>query len=367
MDHRGFGVVSVAGATDSPPDLKALLPAELAALLADWGEPAYRARQIHGWIHKRGALGFGEMTDLPAALRERLERECRLTNLALVTRQASARGDTEKFLFACGDGQTVESVLMRYGEEDEPGRCTVCISTQIGCAMACAFCASGLDGVVRNLTAGEIVDQVLCIQRHLGPDERVSNVVFMGLGEPFANYEATLQAIRLLNSPGGLHIGQRRMTVSTSGLVPAIKRFAGEDLQVRLAVSLHAATDDLRTRLMPINARWPVAALLAACKEYQDTTGRRVSIEYLILPGENDRPQDAAALAAVLRDLKCYLNLIPWNPVPEFPYPRCEAAAARRFQGLLEAQGLTAVIRREMGQDIDAACGQLRRRTRPAP
>ncbi|MDR7436767.1 MAG: 23S rRNA (adenine(2503)-C(2))-methyltransferase RlmN [Armatimonadota bacterium] len=375
--------------TAGPVDLTGLTLPEIQALLERWGEPPYRAAQLARWIYRRAATSWAEMTDLPAALRARLAGQCRLVVLHPVSVVSADGGDTLKYLLALPDGAAVETVFMRYRD----GRRSVCVSTQVGCGMGCTFCATGLAGLIRNLTAGEIVDQVLAVQRLTG--ERPTHVVFMGMGEPLANYDATLRAVRVLNAPWGVGIGMRRMTVSTVGLVPQIRRLAAERLQLTLAVSLHAPTDDLRASLVPITRRWPVAELLDASRDYVAATGRRVTFEYVLLEGVNDHPAQAATLADLLRSRAAglrasgedvaqgfpvgrsegppgprgwpfHVNLIPWNPVPDLPYRRPPRARVAAFARTLRRRGVPVTVRLERGVDIEAACGQLRR-TRPVP
>ncbi len=338
---------------------------ELAALLASLGEEAYRGRQLARWIYQSDAASFAEMTDLPAALRARLAESATLTRLTPLTAARADGGDTVKYLVRLPDGATVESVFMRY----EDGRHSVCLSTQVGCGMGCTFCATGLAGLTRNLTAAEIIDQVLLVQRAQGV--RVTNVVFMGMGEPLANYEATRQALFALNAPWGVGIGMRHLTVSTVGLAPQIRRLARERLQLTLAVSLHAPDDALRTQLVPINARWPITELLAASADYVRTAGRRVSFEYVLLAGVNDTPEQAARLAERLADAaramdataaqSWHVNLIPWNPVYGLQYHRPGRERVEAFVRELERRSVPVTVRLERGVEIDAACGQLQR------
>lgn len=328
---------------------------ELETVAAGLGEPRYRGRQLARWIYARRATSFAEMTDLPQGLRDRLAAGARLSRLRLIARSNASNDLTTKVLLALGDGHTVETVLMRYDD----GRRTVCVSTQVGCGMGCTFCATGLAGLTRNLTAGEIVDQVLAIEQECG--ERVSHVVFMGMGEPLANYDAALRAVRLLNAPYGPGIGMRNLTLSTVGLVPQIRRLAQERLQLTLAVSLHAPNDGLRSQLVPINRRWPIAELMAASHEYVALTGRRVTFEYVLMAGVNDHVEHARQLAALLVGWHAHLNLIPWNPVHGAQYRRPSYDDLHRFAGLVRRAGVAATIRIDRGVDIDAACGQLRR------
>lgn len=337
-----------------PLDARSLYEEELAAWMAELGEPAYRGRQLARWLHARGARSFEEMTDLPAALRRRLPEVVRLTTLRVLRRTTSADRSTTKYLLECPDGSTVESVWMRYAD----GRRSACVSTQVGCGMGCTFCATGLSGLGRNLTAGEITDQVHVMQQDQG--ERVTHVVFMGMGEPLANLDATVRAVRLLNAPYGLRVGIRRITVSTVGLVPQIRRLAELRLGCTLAVSLHAPDDDLRSQLVPVNRRYPIAELLDACREYVARVGRRVTFEYVLLEGVNDTPDHARRLGRRLQGLLAHVNLIPWNPVPSLPYRRPDPQRVRAFVDVLRRAGVPVTVRVERGVDIMAACGQLR-------
>jgi 23S rRNA (adenine2503-C2)-methyltransferase len=320
---------------------------ELAALIP--GEPPYRARQVWEGLHVR-VQRPEEMTELPAALRDALE-----TALPPALREVSTRsadeGETTKWLWSLSDEARVETVLMRY-----PDRVTVCVSTQAGCAMACQFCATGQAGFQRHLTTGEIVEQVAVAMRAARP-RRVSNVVFMGMGEPLANYDRVWAAVERLHAEMGL--SARHLTLSTVGLVPGIRRLAGETLPVNLAVSLHAANDELRDELVPINRRYPLADVAAACAEYVAASGRRLSIEWALIEGVNDRPQDVAELATFARPLAAHVNLIPLNPTPGYAVVGSSPARVRGFRDELSASGVNATIRVTRGADIDAACGQL--------
>jgi 23S rRNA (adenine2503-C2)-methyltransferase len=336
-------------------DLVGLTLDELETMAADLGEPRYRGRQLARWIYRHRVPAVAAMTDLPEALRVRLAEHTALSRLHAVARADAADGSTTKFLLRLHDGRTIETVLMRYDD----GRRTACISTQVGCAMGCTFCATGLAGLERNLAAGEIVDQVLLVAQQTG--ERPTHVVFMGMGEPLANYDATLRAVRLLNARWGAGIGMRHLTISTVGLVPQIRRLAAERLQLTLAVSLHAPDDELRAQLVPVNRRWPIAELLAATRDYATTTGRRATLEYVLMAGVNDRDEQARRLAMLLRGAPFHLNIIPWNPVCGLQYRRPERMAVQRFAGLVRAAGVAVTVRVERGIEIDAACGQLRR------
>jgi 23S rRNA (adenine2503-C2)-methyltransferase len=324
-----------------------LRPDELAALLD--GEPAYRLRQVWDGLYKR-ARRPAEMTDLPAALRQRLE-EALPPALEETSRLVADGGDTVKWLFTLSDGARVETVLMAY-----PDRVTACVSTQAGCAMACEFCATGQSGFVRHLTAGEIVEQVVAAVRAARP-RRLSNVVFMGMGEPLANYDRTWAAVERLH--GDLGLSARHLTLSTVGIIPGIRRLAGEALPVNLAVSLHAANDALRDRLVPINRRYPLGPLAEACADYVAASGRRLSIEWALIDGVNDRATDAAELAAFARPLAAHVNLIPLNPTPGYPVRGTPRQRVTAFAETLRALGVNATVRVTRGVTIDAACGQL--------
>ncbi|MGI5840435.1 MAG: 23S rRNA (adenine(2503)-C(2))-methyltransferase RlmN [bacterium] len=339
-------------------ELKSMLPAELETFLAAFGEKKYRAAQIFAWLYKHGAVSFAAMTNLPKELRRRLSETAAICDLPVLARRAAADEATAKYLFGLADGHAVESVLMRHSYGN-----SVCVSTQVGCRMGCAFCASTLGGLIRNLTPAEIADQVLAIRRLARNDDNaVHSIVIMGSGEPLDNYDNVLKFMRLMNEPLGINISFRKITLSTSGLVPEIIRLAKEDIPITLSVSLHAPNDALRDELMPVNRRYPLGELLAACREYAATTGRRVTFEYALIDGVNDGEEQARELALLLRGLLGHVNLIPLNPVRERGWQRSPAGAAERFRTILQNRGITTTIRREMGADIDAACGQLRRR-----
>lgn len=336
-------------------ELVGLTLEELEAFVAGLGEPRYRGRQLARWLYGGGATDIAEMTDLPQALRRRLADVARASRLRALARSDASHDLTTKVLAGLADGRTVETVLMRYDD----GRRTACISTQVGCGMGCTFCATGLAGLARNLSAGEIVEQVLLIEREAG--ERITHVVFMGMGEPLANYEATLKAVRLLNAPYGPRIGMRNLTISTVGLVPQIRRLAQERLQLVLAISLHAGHDDLRSQLVPVNRRWPIADLIAAARDYQAATGRRVTFEYVLMAGVNDHDLHARQVSALLAGWGAHLNVIPWNPVYGMQFRRPAPHEVHRFVGLVRRAGVAATIRIDRGVDIAAACGQLQR------
>ena len=329
-----------------------LARADVAALLGD--EPGYRTVQVWDGMYRR-LLEPADLTELPKALRARLGAEPTLqSGLGLEAEVTSEGGDTVKWLWRLHDAAAVETVLMHY-----PGRSTVCVSTQAGCAMGCGFCATGQAGFERHLTTGEIVEQVVQAARRASTTgRRLSNVVFMGMGEPLANYDRVWPAVERLHDDMGM--SARHLTLSTVGLVPGINRLATERLPVNLAVSLHAANDGLRDDLVPINKRWPLAQLMAACRAYLDAKGRRLSFEWALIDGVNDRSRDATELAALARPLGAHVNLIPLNPTPGYPTRGTDQAGVRRFRDQLAAQGVNATIRRNRGTGIDAACGQLR-------
>lgn len=330
---------------------------QLSATLAGWGMPAFRARQVWEWLYAHKVERFSAMTTLPGALRERLDSTFALGTLELVTELISQDGQTLKRLSRLPDGQLIESVLMEYDDD----RRTACISSQAGCAMGCVFCATGQMGFVRHLTAGEIVQQALAFARLLeGQGERLSNVVLMGMGEPLHNYDATLAAITRLNDPAGLNIGQRHITISTVGLVPEIRRFADERLQVGLAISLHAATDEERSRLLPVNKRWPLAELIDAAQYYVQQTGRRISFEWAVIAGVNDTVEQAQRLGELLRGLLCHVNLIPLNPTPGYAGTPADAARIEAFRQVLRGYQIGSTVRVRRGIDIQAGCGQLK-------
>jgi 23S rRNA (adenine2503-C2)-methyltransferase len=341
-----------------PPTLLDFDQAELGERLRALGEPPFRAKQLFSAFHHRLADDWSMLLELPKTLRERLAAEYRLCPSELVAELVSRDG-TRKRLLRMGDGQEIETVAIPATSPQEKRRLSVCVSTQAGCAMACTFCATGTMGLARDLTPGEIVDQVYGFAREQESDRRPTHVVFMGMGEPLHNYEATLRAIRLLCDPAGLHLSQRRITLSTSGLVPEIYRLAEEGLEITLAISLHAATDALRSKMMPINRRYPVKQVVEAASAYGERTGRRVSYEYVLLGGENDRPEDARALIQLLPRRLSHVNLIPYNRT-DAAYRSSAAEEARRFLTQLTEAGLSATIRASRGRDIAAACGQLK-------
>ena len=335
-------------------DIKSMTLAELTEDLAALGEPKFRAGQVYTWLH-RGARSFDEMTNLSKALREKLATRYELTCPTVARRLQSARDGTIKYLWRLSDGNCVESVLMRYHHGN-----TVCISCEVGCPMGCAFCASTRGGLVRRLRPSEMLDQVLFTQIDSGLP--VSNIVLMGIGEPLDNYDTVLRFLQLVNSPEGMNIGMRHISLSTCGLVDKIDSLAQEDLQLTLSVSLHAPTDEIRSGIMPINRKYNVETLLAACKRYFERTGRRISFEYAMIRGLNDTPEMADILIKKLRGIAAHVNLIPLNEVAESPLKPSYPDVVRAFQQRLEAHGIPATVRRTLGGDINASCGQLRRK-----
>lgn len=328
--------------------------AELTQEMALLGEPKFRAKQIYTWVH-RGARSFDEMSNLSKALRERLQQEYALYCPTAVRKLESRKDGTIKYLWRLKDGNCVESVLMRYHHGN-----TVCISSEVGCPMGCAFCASTLGGLVRRLTPSEMLDQVLFTQIDSGLP--ISNIVLMGIGEPLDNFETVCRFLELVNSPEGMNIGMRHISLSTCGIVDKIDLLAQKNLQLTLSVSLHAPVDEVRSQIMPINKKYPVDVLLAACKRYFETTGRRISFEYAMIRGVNDTQQIAQILVKKLRGIAAHVNLIPLNDVEESPLKPSLPETVRAFQQTLEQNGIPATVRRTLGGDINASCGQLRRK-----
>lgn len=335
-------------------DIKALSLEELKEALQNMGEAAFRAGQIYDWLHKKLVTDFSEMTNLSEKLRKRLSEEFYIPTLEIVTVLTSKDDGTQKFLFRLSDNNVIESVLMRY----EHGN-SVCISSQVGCRMGCNFCASTIGGRIRDLTAGEMLEQVYHIQRHDG--QRVSNVVVMGTGEPFDNFDNFCRFYERISDEKGLGISGRNITVSTCGLVPKIRELADRQYTLTLAVSLHSPTDELRQSFMPIARKYSIAEIMDACDYYFEKTGRRITFEYSLISGVNDSKECALALSRLLDGKNCHVNLIPVNPVKERDYKRTDAAWVSEFKNLLEKNRINVTIRRGMGRDIDAACGQLRR------
>jgi 23S rRNA (adenine2503-C2)-methyltransferase len=348
------------------PSIQSLLLEEIAAYLATWNERSYRAKQIADWLYQKRVASFDAMTDLPQALRAQLGAEFPLDRLETV-RILGSKDATQKFLFRLSDGNLIESVLIPaspalYSERSD--RRTICVSTQVGCAYGCKFCASGLDGWTRNLRAEEIVDQLLAVEKESG--EKIDNVVFMGMGEPLANFGNLVRAIRIINAPWGLGIGARHITVSTSGLAPQIRQLAEESLQVHLAVSLHGATDAVRNQIMPVNRKFNLATLLDACADYVARKRKKIFFEYILIAGVNDTDEQAHELVRIAGRISAKINLIPYNTVEGLPWSRPPIERQERFLHILREAGVVATLRREKGHDIEAACGQLRLQTKRA-
>jgi 23S rRNA (adenine2503-C2)-methyltransferase len=328
---------------------------ELQKVFSELGEPTYRVGQLWNGIYRHYWRKADEISTFPKSLRTQLEKRFSFSNLCPIETLTSSDGETEKVLFQLPDKQAVETVLMRYKH-----RRTLCISTQAGCAMGCVFCATGQMGFRRNLTSGEIIEQVLYFARKLElNNERVTNVVVMGMGEPFHNYEATLEAIDRLNHPDGINLGTRRFTISTVGLVPMIRKFAAENRQINLAISLHATENDLRSSMLPINKRYPIEDLIAACRDYLDTTHRRITFEWALIKGTNDSPEQAIKLANLIGDMLCHVNIIPLNPTEGYSGQATSQEQAAVFQSVLQEKGIPCTIRTRRGIDIQAGCGQL--------
>ncbi|MEG6522144.1 23S rRNA (adenine(2503)-C(2))-methyltransferase RlmN [Desulfotomaculum sp. 1211_IL3151] len=336
-------------------NLRDLNRQEMKEFFLSLGEKPFRADQVCRWVFAQGVTSFAEMTNLPKVLRDKLAEAAKLSQPTILTSQVSAKGDTRKYLFGLSDGNAVECVLMKHSYGN-----SVCVSTQVGCRMGCFFCASTINGLVRNLTPGEIYDQVMGIQRDTG--ERVSHIVIMGSGEPLDNYENVMKFLEIVNAEYALNIGYRHITLSTCGLVPKMLELAEKKLPITLAVSLHAPNDELRDQLVPMNRKYNIKQLLAACSEYIKITGRRITFEYALLADVNDSDRHARQLAERLKGLMCHVNLIPANPVEEKGFLRTPPERVESFRNYLEKANLNVTVRRELGTDIDAACGQLRRR-----
>ena len=335
-------------------NLKSLTLTELTALLKEQGEPGFRAKQVYTWLHK-GVRGYAEMTNLPQSLRDRLQEQYPICPPKVARKQVSKLDGTTKYLWELSDGNCVESVLMRYHHGN-----TVCISTEVGCLMGCAFCASTHGGLVRRLEPFEMLDQVLFTQLDSGLP--VSNIVLMGIGEPLDNFDNVMRFLELVNSPEGMNISMRHISLSTCGLVPKIDLLAEKKLQLTLSVSLHAPNDAIRNTIMPVNKAYPIDELIAACRRYYEATSRRISFEYAMINGVNDTEAAAKELLRRMKGLPAHFNLIPLNHVEESPLKPSTRQAVARFQKLLEEGGITATVRRTLGSDIDASCGQLRRK-----
>ena len=334
--------------------LKSMTIEEIGLVLKELGQPAFRAKQVFSWLHK-GIRSYDEMSNLPKALRERLAEQYPLHTPKVVRRQESKKDGTIKLLWELHDGNCVETVLMRYHYGN-----TVCISTEVGCRMGCAFCASTIGGLVRRLEPYEILDQVLFTQVETG--QPVSHIVLMGIGEPLDNFDNVMRFLELVNHPEGMNISMRHISLSTCGLVPMIDKLAEQKLQLSLAISLHGPNDEIRSRIMPVNKAYPMDVLLAACRRYYDATSRRIHFEYAMIDGVNDREEDARELLRRLKGIQSHVNMIPLNHVEESPLKPSSRQAVQRFQKILEDGGIPATVRRTLGGDIDASCGQLRRK-----
>jgi 23S rRNA (adenine2503-C2)-methyltransferase len=345
----------VTDTSTTKPSLSECTPDEMANLLSI---KPFQGRQLFRWLHQKQVFDFDAMTDLSKDLRAKLHAECIAHRLSLVKMSVSPDTGTKKALLRLEDGETVESVLIRSKD-----RVTLCLSSQVGCAVNCSFCATGMSGFARNLTAGEIVEQALYLLADEDLGGRTPNIVYMGMGEPFRNYDAVTKSIRLLMAKDGLGIGARRITVSTAGELPGVTAFAQEDWQVRLSISLHAANDTLRDTLVPLNRKYNLDRMMHAVHDYHARAGRQVTYEWALLEGINDSPRDADELTALIGESKAFVNLIPYNPVEGLPYRPPTAAVCRAFRDRLVNRGIKATLRLERGQDIDAACGQLRRHT----
>lgn len=342
---------------DGKIDIKSLTPEKLEEFFIEIGEPRYRAKQVFAWIHK-GVTSFDEMTDLSLALRQKLDEKAKIICPEIKKRLVSDIDDTVKYLYGFSDGQDVESVLMSYHHGN-----TVCISTQAGCRMNCAFCASSLNGLSRNLAPSEMLGQVLTSQTDSG--RHISNIVLMGIGEPLDNYDNVLTFLHLVSAPGGLNIGQRHISLSTCGVVDRIYDLMKEKLQITLSVSLHAPNDEIRSKIMPVNRKWNVEELLKACRDYINVTKRRISFEYALIKGVNDSPDCARELCSRLKGMLCHVNLIPANEVTERGVKKSGEDKVRRFYDILSGSGITVTVRRTLGSDINASCGQLRLKHSP--
>lgn len=341
--------------SNSKIDIKSMNLAELTEFVASIGEKAFRAKQLYQWLHVKQVYAFDDMTNLSKAFREKLNEVSFITDLKQEQVQISQIDGTRKYLFLLEDGNAIESVLMRYKHGN-----SVCISSQVGCRMGCRFCASTLDGLVRGLRPSEMIDQIYKIGQDIG--ERISNVVVMGTGEPMDNYDNLLKFITLLTDENGLNISQRNLTVSTCGIVPRMRQLADEKLSITLALSLHASNQKKRLELMPVANKYDIHDVIDACKYYFDQTGRRVTFEYSLVGGVNDTDEDARELSQLIHGMNCHVNLIPVNPIKERDYVQSNAAVIAAFKNKLEKNGINVTVRREMGRDIDGACGQLRKR-----
>ena len=326
---------------------------KLTGFVTGLGQPAFRAKQLFSWLHEKRVQEFSAMTNLPKSFLQQLEQQCTIETLRPLRRQCAKDG-TAKYLFGLADGNSIETVLMRYSYGN-----SVCVSTQVGCRMGCRFCASTQGGRVRNLTAGEIANEIYAVMADTG--ERVSHIVLMGIGEPLDNFDNVMDFLSIISCPQGVNIGMRNISLSTCGLVPMMEKLAQKKLGLTLSVSLHAPTNEMRSSMMPVNDAYPLEKLIPACRAYQRATGRRISFEYSIARGVNDSEQTARKLAKLIEGMGAHVNLIPINPVDGSPYSAADAANVRRFQNTLLSLGVNATVRRRLGTEISAACGQLRR------
>lgn len=333
-------------------DLKSMTREELTSYISSLGEPAFRAKQIFRWIH-RGVASFEAMSDLPKSLKERLDKEAFITTIHVFKRFCSQLDETVKYLFELEDGNIIETVAMKYHHGY-----SLCISCQVGCRMGCSFCQSTKNGLIRPLTAGEILDQILQVQLDLGI--RISNIVMMGIGEPLDNFDEVVRFLKNVNDPEGINIGYRHISLSTCGLVPGIMKLAELELPITLSISLHGTTDEIRSGMMPINRKYDLEQLISACRAYQAKTGRRISFEYAVIAGVNDRVEDAKRLSTLLNGILCHVNLIPVNPIEKGNYHPPSKKNILYFQNTLIKLGINATVRRTLGSDISASCGQLR-------
>jgi 23S rRNA (adenine2503-C2)-methyltransferase len=327
---------------------------ELEELLAGIGEKKFRAQQIYRWLYKAGVKSFDEMADIPAGLRDVLRSRCHISKVVQLDLRRSLSDGTTKYLLKLEDGNTIETVFL-----PETKRNTICLSSQVGCKFTCSFCASAPFGFARNLTTSEILDEVLFIKRE-NPSSPVTNLVFMGIGEPFDNYENVMKAVRILNNKDAFNIGARKITLSTCGIIPGIKRLEGEKLQVELSVSLHSADDGIRSKLVPVNKRYPIKDLMASCKEYTKNTNRIITFEYILIKDVNSSKEDALKLASLLKGMKCKVNAISYNLIRAKEHKEPSPPEAKAFMDILKARGIIATHRKSRGEDIDAGCGQLR-------
>ncbi|MBN1526994.1 MAG: 23S rRNA (adenine(2503)-C(2))-methyltransferase RlmN [Candidatus Omnitrophica bacterium] len=335
-------------------DIKSLSKRELEGLLAGLGGERYRSGQVCRWLYGRGARSFDEMTDLNARLREKLKAKCRITHVSLLDSKRSHADGTTKYLFKLEDSSSIETVFI-----PEKSRNTICLSSQVGCKFGCLFCASAPFGFVRNLKVSEMLDEVLFVKAH-NPGSRISNIVFMGIGEPFDNYDNVMNAIRALNDKDGFDIGARKITVSTCGIIPAMERFAKEGLQVELSVSLHSADNATRSKIVPVNKKYPLSDLLEACREYVEATNRIITFEYVLIDGVNASEEDAHKLAKLLKGMKCKVNVIAYNQIKAGDYSAPSVEKTALFMRALKGRRIKAMLRKSRGEDIDAGCGQLR-------